>query len=161
MIGRILIGCALLWTLSACSRDGANGPGEVRWDQETCQHCLMAISDHRFAAQVRGGQPGEQTRLYKFDDIGCATIWLETQGWKNDPETGIWVADHLSGKWIDAHSAWYVTGMHSPMGYGLAAQALPAEGALDYQQAKDHIRRIEAHDHIQDRHLQGLHEGGM
>jgi len=112
----------------------------------------MAVGDRYYAAQVRAASGSEQSRLYKFDDIGCAVIWLDTQTWKDDPHTEIWVADHRSGQWIDARKAFYITGKISPMNYGLGAQAEVAEGALDFSQAIEHIKMAE-----NDRHHHGGH----
>jgi hypothetical protein len=112
----------------------------------------MAVGDRSFAAQVRAAAGGEQSRLYKFDDIGCAVIWLDTQSWKDDADTEIWVADHRNGEWLDARKAFYVSGKISPMNYGLGAQADVTEGALDFSQAVEHIKMAE-HEH----HLHGGH----
>ena len=138
--------------LGACSPDQVTGPGEVRWDRETCTRCSMAVSDRHFAAQVRGAPAGEKTRLYKFDDIGCAVIWLEQQSWKDDSRTEIWVVDHRSGDWLDAREASYIEGKISPMNYGLGAQAQATEGSLSFAQANMHILTSE-----KERHLHGGH----
>jgi len=142
----ILLSCLFL-VLGGCTPDEVTGPGEVRWDRETCTRCNMAVGDRAYAAQVRGASPGEKSRLYKFDDIGCAVIWLDKQAWKDDAHTAIWVADHRNGAWIDARKAFYVTGKISPMNYGLGAQAEIAEGAFDYSQAIKHIMTAETEHH--------------
>ncbi len=133
--------------LAACSPQELTGPGEVRWDRETCTRCNMAVGDRNYAAQVRGAPAGEKNKLYKFDDIGCAVIWLQQQDWKDDAHTEIWVADHRNGEWIDARKASYVTGKISPMNYGLGAQAEAAEAALDFSQAIAHINKAESEHH--------------
>lgn len=133
--------------LTACSPQEVTGPGEVRWDRETCARCNMAVGDRSFAAQVRGAPAGEKNKLYKFDDIGCAVIWLEKQEWKDDARTEIWVADHHNGEWLDARNAHYVAGKISPMNYGLGAQAENTKGALDYSQATVHIMMAEKEHH--------------
>jgi hypothetical protein len=51
--------------------------------------------------------------------------------------------DHHSGEWIDARLATYVTGVLTPMEYGLAAQQQPAAGGLSYAQAKRQVFEIE------------------
>lgn len=143
--------------LAACSPAAQTGPVEVRWDSDTCSRCAMALSDRNFAAQVRGGESGGKTRAYVFDDLGCAVLWLEQQDWKDDPRTEIWVKDHRSSHWIDARTARYVSGMHTPMGFGLGALAT-ADGSvsaetLGFEQAVAHIHHIEATEH---RH-KGMH----
>jgi len=143
MFMRVLPSLVLLLLVVACSAPDATGPGEVRWDRETCTHCSMAISDHLYAAQVRGAATGEKTRLYKFDDIGCALVWLEQQPWKNDARTEIWVADYRNGNWLDARSAFYVQGRISPMNYGLGAQTEASADTLDFAGASAHIMSVE------------------
>ena len=125
--------------LAGCSREDATGPGEVRWDRESCTRCAMAVSDRHFSAQVRGGAAGQKTRLYKFDDIGCAVVWLDGQPWKDDARTEIWVTDQLSGEWIDARLASYVTGKVTPMDYGLGAQREASPGSIGFTRARKHI----------------------
>lgn len=145
---RQLFSLLLLTVLvTACSRQDQTGPVEIRWDKETCARCAMAVSDRNYAAQVRGGPAEKRTRVYKFDDIGCAVIWLDQQAWKDDPRTEIWVTDHRDGHWVDARKAWFVTGKNTPMGYGLGAQDTPAEGALDFAAARRHIYEVENREH--------------
>jgi len=133
---------ALLF-FSACSSEPDTGPGEVRWDREVCERCVMAVSDRNYSAQVRGGTAEKKTKLYKFDDLGCAVIWLDEQPWKEDPRTEIWVTDFNNGEWINAETAWYVTGKTTPMDYQLGAQPTPGKGAINYEQAKKHIYEVE------------------
>ena len=133
--------------LAGCSREDATGPGEVRWDRESCTRCAMAISDRFYAAQVRGGAAGQRTRLYKFDDIGCAVVWLDQQDWKDDARTGIWVTDQLSGAWLDARLASYVTGKVTPMDYGLGAQREASPGSMDFTRAREHIHAEDVRKH--------------
>ena len=132
-----------LLVLGGCGDEPDTGPGKVRWDREVCERCAMTISDPGFAAQIRGGPENEQGKLYKFDDLGCAIIWLDQQTWKDNPSIEIWVSHFRSGEWIDARRAWYTSGQHTPMNYGLGAQIEPVAGALDFEQARDHIYRIE------------------
>jgi len=134
--------------LSGCSGEDATGPGEVRWDRETCTRCGMAIGDRHSAAQVRGGPTGQHTRLYLFDDIGCAVIWLAGQSWQDDPRTEIWVTDHRDGHWIDARQASYIKGIRTSMAYGLGAQQEPAADGMDFATAREYIQMIEQREHI-------------
>lgn len=136
-----------IFALSACSMEEETGPVEVRWDQDTCARCVMAVSDHYFSAQIRGGPADSRTKVYKFDDIGCAVIWLDEQEWKDDPRTEVWVNDHRSGDWIDARQASYVTGLVTPMAFGLGAQPEAVENGLDFIAASKHIYQIEETSH--------------
>jgi len=133
--------------VAGCSRQADTGPVEIRWDKETCSRCAMTVSDRHYSAQVRGGPANQSTKVYKFDDIGCAVIWLDKQAWKADPRTEIWVTDYRNGKWIDARQAHYVTGKVTPMGYGLGAQAERVEGALNFAAASEHIYQVESSEH--------------
>ena len=126
--------------LAACGRhdDGAWAEGMVAivWDRDTCARCGMAISDRRFAAQLRGGP---QDEVFKFDDIGCATTWctekVAGRPWVNDPATRLWVAafDGQGRRWLAARQAHYVVGPNSPMGYNRAAYANPQPGSLAFE----------------------------
>ena len=141
----LALGCILL--LSGCGGDPGSGPVEVKWDRVTCERCRMVLSDRRHSAQVRvwsqdANQNGK-SRLFYFDDIGCAVVWLEDKPWRDDPRTEIWVNDWRNGEWIDARAASYLTGQETPMQYGLGAQPEPAEAALDYTAAKAHIFDVE------------------
>jgi len=140
--------------LAACSPKDETGPGEVRWDRDTCARCVMAVSDHKYSAQVRGGHENRRTKLHFFDDLGCAVIWLDEQPWRDDPRTEIWVNDHESGEWVDAREAWYVTGRTTPMDYGLGARDRQVEGALDYDEAVKWIHERDKRPkwHGQERH---------
>ena len=129
--------------LAGCSAEPQTGPGEVRWDREICVRCAMAVSDPSYSAQVRGGPAGGKSKLYKFDDIGCAVLWLEQQPWKDDAATELWVNSHLDGEWIDARSAWYVTGKLTPMDYGLGAQRDKTDNSIDFTQAVERIHEKE------------------
>ncbi len=133
----LLIGLVL--AAGACSREDETGPGEVHWDRDVCARCVMAVSDHHYSAQVRGGPEGRRTKLYFFDDLGCAVIWLADQAWRNDPRTEIWVTDHRDGSWLDARGVQYLPGRSTPMDYGLGAQPEPGPDTMDYEAARQHI----------------------
>jgi len=139
-----------LWPLTllllvACSAPPDSGPVEVKWDRDVCERCSMVLSDRLHSAQVRATpEPGKHSRVYKFDDIGCALIWLQDKPWRDNPKTEIWVTDHRSGAWIDARSAYYLLGQVTPMEYGLGAQSEAAQGSLNFEQARQQIFALEA-----------------
>jgi hypothetical protein len=103
----------------------------------------MMLSDRDFSAQIRTFPEGKRSRVYKFDDFGCAVLWLDTKEFKNDPKIQIWVNDYKSKNWIDAKKAWYVKDLTTPMNYGLGAQLENTDGALNYEQAVIHIYEVE------------------
>jgi copper chaperone NosL len=129
--------------LSACSGDRETGPVEVRWDQDNCERCRMMLSDRNFGAQIRYYPEGKRSMVVKFDDIGCAALWLKEQPWQQDPETQIWVTDHRSGEWIDARQATYIQRNNSPMGFDLGAQAEADADGMNYIEAVQHIENVE------------------
>lgn len=152
---RVLLSLLCAALISACNPEEKTGPVEVRWDKEICQRCSMGIGDERFAAQIRGGL---DKKVYKFDEIGCAVIWLEQRTWKDATETEIWVADFNDKQWIDARKARYVRVMHSPMGYGLGAVATDEKDSLDFNEAIKHIHAVENSEHRHGEQAQHNHE---
>jgi len=149
----------LMAMLGGCGGDPGNGPIEVKWDRVGCDRCRMVLSARNHSAQVRVKEPNKRSRVYVFDDIGCAVVWLEDKSWRDDPTTEIWVNDWRTGDWIDARTASYLTGQETPMQYGLGAQSEPAEGALDYAAAKARIFSVERRYNIHGRDLDSAHPG--
>jgi len=127
--------------LAACGHSELPaGMVEVKWGRDTCTRCSMALSDRRFAAQVRGGP---QDASFKFDDIGCVAFWLEAQAWGKDAATRIWVTDVNNRgdtvRWLEAKTAQYVGGKASPMGYNFGAVAMAEAGAVDFDTMRQHV----------------------
>ncbi|WP_236725587.1 nitrous oxide reductase accessory protein NosL [Candidatus Reidiella endopervernicosa] len=144
----------LIALLTGCSGEPETGPVEVKWDRDTCERCRMVLSDRFHSAQIRVFPvEKKRSRVYKFDDIGCALLWLEDKPWRDDPRTEIWVTDHRSGEWIDAGSAIYIPNQTTPMEYGLGAQPEPSPGGLGFEQAKQHIFELEARFNAHGTHL--------
>ncbi|MBS1173075.1 MAG: hypothetical protein H6R12_1905 [Proteobacteria bacterium] len=135
--GFLLTPIAAAVSLAGCkSSNLPEGMVEIKWDRDTCVRCSMAISDRRFAAQVKGG-PKQQN--FKFDDIGCVMFWLASQSWGGDPSTRIWVVDASDQSWLDARTASYVGGKTSPMGYNFGAVRNKAAGTLDFDTVREQI----------------------
>jgi len=130
--------------ITGCTGEPDTGPVEVKWDRDTCERCRMVLSDPHFAAQIRYYPEGKKRpKVEKFDDIGCATLWLEDKAWKDDGRTEFWVADHRTKEWIDAKTATYVLKKTTPMEYGLGAQPEATSGGMSFEQAKVHIADVE------------------
>lgn len=140
-------------SLVSCSGDPGTGPVEVGWDDATCERCRMVLSDRHYAAQVRARDSDGSSRVFLFDDIGCAVVWLQDKPWRDHPATEIWVNDWRSGAWIDARTAHYLRGQDTPMQYGLGAQAEPIQQSLDFAAAKAHILEVERGDEVHGGHL--------
>ena len=133
--------------LAACGKKGQwpEGMVEFKWDRDTCVRCSMVISDHRFAAQMRGG---EKNIAFKFDDVGCLIFWLRDKAqqfpWMVDPATRMWVADALSKndepvRWLNPHQAHFLPGRLSPMGYNYAAVSSSQAGSVDFATMRTQI----------------------
>lgn len=124
--------------LAACGKEEGwpEGMQPIHWDRDTCVTCGMAISDRRFAGEMRGGP---KNIVFKFDDPGCIALWIDAKAqdypWITDAATKIWVADVTSeGKavrWLDAKTAHYIA-KFSPMGYNYGAVATAEPGAVDF-----------------------------
>lgn len=128
---------------------------EVKWDRVTCERCRMVLSDRQHSAQVRLRETDGRSRVYSFDDIGCAVIWLDERPEARDaPDTEIWVTDWRTGDWIDARTATYVPGQVTPMEYGLGAQPGPVDGGLSYAQARARIFEVERRFNVHGAHLE-------
>lgn len=141
-----MLSCAIwaVLALSACSGDPGTGPREAKWDRSTCERCRMVLSDRQHSAQVRVKEASGKSRVFYFDDIGCAVIWLDDKPYKDAQETEIWVTDWRSGDWIDARTATYLPGQITPMQYGLGAQTEISHDGLSFEQARLHIFEVES-----------------
>ena len=148
-LGRLGVGGLFLTPLavaiSGCKKgDWPDEMVEIKWDRDTCVVCKMAISDRRFAGEVRGGP---DKAVFKFDDPGCLAIWLQENAaahpWLGNAGTRMWVADYNSKgrdamNWIDPRRAYFIS-RTSPMGYNFAAVAAPLAGALDFTDMRQHV----------------------
>jgi len=139
--------------LQGCGGDPGAGPVDVKWDRTACERCRMVLSDRKHSAQVRISESIDRSRVYLFDDIGCALIWLQDTPYEKDPSTEIWVTDWQSGVWIDATKATYLKGQVTPMEYGLGAQQSSLQGGLDFEQARAHILDVERRFNVHGGHL--------
>ena len=135
---RRLLALGLL--VAACGPGKATGPVEVAWDRDSCERCFMAISDPRFAAQIRSGA---SVGVTQFDDLGCASLWLDEHRHEAGDRLEVWVRDLRGERWLDATAARYVPGVRTPMNYGFGASAEPVEGALDWAEVRERIREVD------------------
>ncbi|WP_198264462.1 nitrous oxide reductase accessory protein NosL [sulfur-oxidizing endosymbiont of Gigantopelta aegis] len=142
----ILLSMAIF--LTACSESKQTGVVEVKWDRDACDRCQMMLSERNFAAQIRVFPEGKRSKVYKFDDMGCAVLWLQSddaqaQKYLADPKTEIWVNDYQTKDWLNAKSAWFIKVPASPMNYGLGALANKRDDAMNYNKAVLHIKEVE------------------
>ena len=68
MYRQILLSVLFIFVIG-CAPEDVTGPGEVRWDRETCERCSMALSDRSFAAQVRGAPAEKRTACFKAQHV--------------------------------------------------------------------------------------------
>jgi copper chaperone NosL len=124
---------ALAWLAAACSQP-TSGPLPIAWGREPCAHCSMAIGEARFAAELRLG-PRE---LLRFDDFGCAMVWLAEHADSGEP-LEIWVMDQDREEWLDARVAFYRPDQRTPMAWGFGAVSSREAGAVDFDAARSAV----------------------
>ena len=103
---------------SGCQQKPIGGTEKMHWDRDMCERCKMAISERKFAVQLIDPKSGKD---YKFDDLGCAVLWLKEEKipWAN--QAIIWITDAKTGTWINARKALYTSDSITPMAFGFAA----------------------------------------
>lgn len=122
--------------VSACGREKKSGPVDIDWHHEHCARCQMIIWNRKFATEIRA--PSGQ--IWKFDDIGCAMVWLAKQNFSEFAKGAeVWVNSYASEDWLDARSAHYVYGVKSPMRYQYGALEKFSPGNFDYGAMKKQI----------------------
>jgi nitrous oxide reductase accessory protein NosL len=152
----------------ACGKRGnwPEGMEPIHWDRDTCAQCNMAISDPRFAVELR---QGPKNTAYKFDDIGCLIVWTNAQArktgtppWWEGTDARVWIADFGSMTanretllWLDARIARYIE-RSSPMGYNLAAVESSSERSIGFDGI---VRFGQAHRHDDEHDGHGGHSG--
>ncbi len=107
-------------------------PPEIAYGQDVCDRCNMIISEEKFAAAY-WTEAGEARR---FDDIGGMLAYVQDTG---EEVATYWVHDVVTGEWLRADEATFVvdSGLATPMGFGVAACADPAQAeALAYGQER-------------------------
>ncbi len=146
MRGCKLLFLSLLITLSftGCNKKNSGGIEELHWDRDMCERCKMVVSERKYAAEIINPDTG---KAYKFDDIGCAVLWLKEEHIPWSDKAKIWITDAKSGKWLDARKAKYTDDSITPMAYGIAAfsdETFPkGHKALNFDEAVKKIELIE------------------
>ncbi len=116
---------ALLW-LTACGAEPR--VGSPHWDRDACEHCRMALSTPRFAAQLVG--PG--ARVSYFDDLGCAVAAQAERSELSESELYL-LRPGSREEWVRAGELRFSDGNRTPMDYGVAASA---DGPLTFAEAE-------------------------
>ncbi|MEN8186709.1 MAG: hypothetical protein ABFR05_06225 [Bacteroidota bacterium] len=121
-----VITIVLLSIFVSCKQQNDFKPRDINFDRDVCYICLMGLTDQRYNAQ----SINEYGEVHWYDDIGClaeemrdTSTWNQ---WKGD-KVRFWIGDASKGNdpsnWIDAETAYYDYGKHTPMGYGYSAYA--------------------------------------
>jgi len=133
-----------LFGFTGCEKKPIGAVEKMHWDRDMCERCKMAISERKFAVQIIDPKTGKD---YKFDDLGCAVLWMDETKipWKK--QAIIWITDAKTGQWIDARNAVYASGAITPMAYGFAAYTEetlpPGAHRLDFGTVAEKIEEIE------------------
>ncbi len=114
-----IIFIAFIMTITnGCNSKPKGSVEKMHWDRDMCERCKMAISERKFAVEA---VDIKRDKTYKFDDIGCAVLWMSENKIPLDNNIKLWITDAKTGKWIDAKTAIYTDDSLTPMAYGFAA----------------------------------------
>jgi len=132
--------------LSGCGESRKKGEAaKVHWDRDMCERCKMVVSERKYAAEIVNP---ENNKVYYFDDLGCAVLWLKEEKIPWADRAKIWVTDAKTGEWLDARTAKYTDDSITPMAYGIAAfseKTFPkGHQPLRYPEVVKIIEKIEA-----------------
>ena len=108
----------ILTITNGCNNKVKGSVDKMHWDRDMCERCKMAISERKYAVEA---VDMKKNKTYKFDDIGCAVLWMSESKIPLDNSIKLWITDAKSGKWIDAKTAIYTDDSLTPMAYGFAA----------------------------------------
>lgn len=121
---KIIAIVVLVSLLSSCKHKENFEPRDINFDRDVCFICLMGLTDQRYNAQAIN----EFGEVHWYDDIGClAEEMRDTATWNQwkGAKVRFWIGDASKGNdilnWIDAETAFYDYGKHTPMGYGYSA----------------------------------------
>ena len=121
---RWLWGSIVTVMVSGC---GAGGKPVDIFPEDACSNCRMAISNHRFAAEIIS-DAGE---VFKFDDIGCMVLFRATHD--EVKIAAMYVKDYGTKEWAVCEQAVVLeTDTNTPMGSGMVAFS-DSSGALEFQ----------------------------
>ena len=127
----IVVLAAVAWQVREGQRL-ADGPLPIAWEREACAHCLMHLSDPRFAVQLQTADGA----VLNFDDPGCFFLYLA----ENEPPLHeVWFRDSRAERWLRRGEVGFVAAPATPMDLGLAAVAAGEPGALSYDAARARV----------------------
>ena len=149
----------VLFLFTACQKKDDNGLAKIHWDRDTCERCVMVISEKNYAVQIQNPVTKQK---HKFDDFGCAVLWFKDNSQDWFEKATLWVKDEKTKTWIDARSALWTYGNITPMNYGLAAytkETFPNEKkVLNFDEAITIINTQDKEDKLKRQHK--MHKKG-
>jgi hypothetical protein len=122
---------AIVWSLTPAPPP--SGPVPIVWDKTACAQCRMHIGEPPFAAQLQTSDG----RVLDFDDPGCLFELIAAQ---QPGIAQIYFHHSEQERWLSREEVGFVLRTPTPMGYGLAAVERTRPGALDFEQAGEHVR---------------------
>lgn len=142
-----------VFLLTGCEKETNNGLAKIHWDRDTCERCVMVISEKGYAVQIEN--PVNKQK-HKFDDMGCAVIWFKQNNYTWFDSAIIWVKDENSKTWINARTALWTTQNITPMNYGLAAytkETFPLnKKSLNFYEAVETVYNQHSQDNLRRQH---------
>jgi len=144
----LLASFLIMILFGACEKKPMGGVAKMHWDRDMCERCQMAVSERKYAVQVINPK---SNKAYKFDDIGCAVLWLDEEKVPWEKGAIIWITDAKTGEWIEAKSAVYTDDSITPMAFGFAAylqeNAPKNHRLVDFNRVKQEVFEIEKLNH--------------
>jgi copper chaperone NosL len=105
-------------------------PLPIIFDHYQDTMCGMPVKHLQDAAQAIA--PDGKT--WFFDDIGCLTLWMQHQTFKD--KLVIWVYAKDTKEWIDAQRAFYTLTDTTPMHYGFGAYRHKRDGMINFEEVR-------------------------
>ena len=120
----VILGFAYLFS---CSTE----PKPIQYGVDLCQTCKMGIMERGFAAEIIT----KKGKVYKFDDVGCQVLFLNSGVVKPEDCAHILVIKHgTDQEFINANNAVFLSGskIKSPMNFNYACYGLNDQIPEDY-----------------------------
>lgn len=128
ILSAIVLAAVAIWTAHRLQFAAAHaGPAAIAFNRDICVECGMAVSDPRFAAQLRLASG----RTLNFDDPGCLMTYLAEH---HPPVRHMWFHAFQGDRWLSPEQVRFLPVAQSPTGYGFAAVPAGTPGSLSGHQ---------------------------
>jgi copper chaperone NosL len=96
-----------------------SGPQPIKYGQDDCAYCKMALADRRFGGEICT----KKAKVFKFDDLHCLLASIQSGVPARQDIGAIYLIDFANGDWIRAEDALLLqsAALHSPMNGNFAA----------------------------------------